>query len=85
MKAHELAKQLLAGPDVEVIIQKDGEGNGYSPLEGQDTDSVYVADSTWSGEVYSTDWSADDACMQPEEWERFKADNPRVVVLYPVN
>lgn len=34
-----------------VILQADGEGNGYSPLAGLDDSSVYIADSTWSGEV----------------------------------
>ena len=34
-----------------LILQKDGEGNGFSPLELVDDESVYEADSTWSGEV----------------------------------
>lgn len=34
-----------------VIIQKDSEGNGYSPLSSIDDECVYEADSTWSGEV----------------------------------
>lgn len=34
-----------------VILQKDGEGNGYSPLEVIDDTCNYRADSTWSGEV----------------------------------
>ena len=34
-----------------VILQKDGEGNGYSPLQGIANDCNYKADSTWSGEV----------------------------------
>jgi len=29
MTAHELARILLRGPDVEVIISKDPEGNGF--------------------------------------------------------
>lgn len=49
MKSHELAKLLLENPDVELICQKDGEGNGYSPLCGVDFDVVYVPDSTYSG------------------------------------
>ena len=33
-----------------VILQKDAEGNGYSPAAGVD-DSFYTALTTWSGEV----------------------------------
>lgn len=33
-----------------VVMSKDGEGNGFSPLAGVGTAS-YEADSTWSGEV----------------------------------
>jgi hypothetical protein len=34
--------------------------------------------------VYSMDWSADDACMDEEEWEDIKA-KPRALILHPVN
>jgi hypothetical protein len=46
-------KKLLENVDDNriVILQKDGEGNGYSPLECIDDESNYRADSTWSGEV----------------------------------
>lgn len=37
-----------------VILEKDAEGNGYSPLAHADTDHVYEPDSTWSGEVHDT-------------------------------
>lgn len=68
-----------------VILQKDGEGNGYSPLSGSDEGSIYEAVSTYSGDVFSTSWSADDACMSPDEWEAFKKVMPGCVVLYPIN
>lgn len=85
MKVKDLINALSSiDPDVEVILQKDAEGNGYSPLRGADSEAVYIADSTWSGEVFSTDWSADDACMNEEEWNEIKAKS-RCVVLYPVN
>lgn len=85
MKSHELAKLLLANPDVELICQKDSEGNGYSPLSGVDFDVVYVPDSTWSGEVYSTEWSAEDADMDETEWEAIKKEHAGYAVLYPIN
>ena len=69
---------------MEVVLQKDAEGNGYSPLAGVDPDAVYIPDSTWSGEVYSMEWSADDACMSDDEWEEIKS-KPRALILWPVN
>ena len=70
--------------DMEVILQKDSEGNGYSPLCDVDTDAVYIPDSTWSGAVYNMSWSAYDACMDEEDWENIKA-KPRALILYPIN
>lgn len=55
--------------DMEVILQKDSEGNGYSPLEGVDSDAVYVPENGYSGDAYDVSWSADDADMDEEEWE----------------
>lgn len=70
--------------NAEVILQKDAEGNGYSPLAGADHDAVYVPESTWSGSVYSTSWTADDACMEESEWKKILRKK-RCVVLNPVN
>lgn len=85
MKSHELAQLLLAQPDVELICQKDSEGNGYSPLAGVDFDVIYIADSSYGGEVYSTTWTADEADADPEEWEQLKRDHAGYAVLFPVN
>lgn len=70
--------------DMEIIMQKDAEGNGYSPLEGIDSDCVYVPESSYSGSVYRTRWSAEEACMTDTEWEEMKR-KPRSLVFYPVN
>ena len=70
---------------MEVILQKDAEGNGYSPLYAVDGNAIYVPDSTWHGEIYSVEWSADEACMEPNEWDEFKKSNPKCVVLVPIN
>jgi hypothetical protein len=85
MKVKELIEELSKlDPESQVILQKDAEGNGYSPLYAVDGDAVYLPDSTWSGDVYSTNWTADDADMDAEEWaETLK--KPRCVVLAPVN
>lgn len=85
MKVKELIEELkLLDPESEVILQKDSEGNGYSPLEGVDGDAVYIPENTWSGDVYSTNWSADDADMEEDEWQEILA-KPRCVILHPVN
>lgn len=84
MKAGALIKYLKQfDPDTEIILQKDSEGNGYSPLAGADT-GFYVPDSTWSGEFYDPDYTADDCCMDDEEFEEMQA-RPKSVVLYPIN
>ena len=70
--------------DMEVIMQKDGEGNGYSPLDSLDDSCIYVADSTWSGSVFDVNWSADDVGMSEREWREMKK-KPRALLLYPVN
>ncbi len=55
MTVKELIENLKDLPtDMPVIMSKDGGGNGYSPLSALDQ-AWYVAESTWSGEVYSDD------------------------------
>jgi hypothetical protein len=71
-------------PDAQVILQKDGEGNGYSPLAGVDGEAVYIPDTTWMGDVYSTSWTASDAAMDQDEWDDI-LKQPRCVVLAPTN
>lgn len=85
MKVKELIEQLQElDPEMECIMQKDSEGNGYSPLAGADPDGIYVADSTWSGEVYDSTWTAEDADMDEDLWEAM-LKKPRCLVLFPVN
>lgn len=85
MTASELIAELQKlPPEAEVILQKDGEGNSYSPLAAVDGNAVYDPSSTWSGEVYSAEWSADDACMTESEWAEMLS-LPRCVVLAPTN
>ena len=85
MNVKELKEQIANLPDdMEVVLQKDAEGNGYSPLSGADPDAVYIPNSTWSEDVFSMDWTADDACMTDDEWNAIKS-KPRALILYPVN
>lgn len=85
MKVKDLIKQLQeCDPESEVICQKDGEGNGYSPLSGIDNEAIYIPENTWSGIVYSAKWTADECCLEEDEWKQLKK-KPRAVILYPVN
>lgn len=84
MNVKELKEAIADLPDdMEVILQKDGEGNGYSPLADIDSEAIYIPESTWSGEVVSTTCTPLDA--GEDEWEEFKKNNPRCLVLMPVN
>jgi hypothetical protein len=60
--------------DIPVILQKDAEGNGYSPLEGTE-EGYYVATNTWSGEVFVDEADALECGTTPKP----------CVVLWPVN
>jgi hypothetical protein len=72
MKASKLIKLLEKHPDWEVVMSKDGEGNGFSPL-AEIGEQLYVPDSTWSGEVFSLD--------EKEEHDKGK----EAFILWPTN
>jgi len=88
MNVGELIYYLTTQPrDRQVILEKDAEGNGYSPLADA-TEGLYEADSTWSGEMYPIpeDIAADLAsgARKPEdEADRYDPSGwaERVVVL----
>jgi hypothetical protein len=85
MNVRDLIIELSAlDPDAQVILQKDAEGNGYSPLACADGAAVYVPETTWSGNVYATTWSAEDADMDEDDWKEM-LKRSRCVVLAPVN
>ncbi len=70
-------------PETQVILQKDSEGNGYSPLSCSGM-GFYVPESTWSGYVYDIDWSPSDCCMEESEWSEMRKA-PQSIILVPVN
>ena len=70
--------------DAEIIMQKDSEGNGYSPICGVDRDCIYVADSSYPGTAYSATLTADEADLEQDEWEELLLGK-RSIVLYPIN
>lgn len=86
MTVKDLRKALVGLPDeMPVILQKDGEGNGYSPLSQADGDNnSYVADSTWSGEVLLTKLTK---ALEKKGYseEDVAVDGVPCVVLCPVN
>lgn len=91
MTVGELLDALADQPrDRLVIMSKDAEGNGFSPLADV-SESMYLPDSTWSGETYPTDEFLDARLSDPDESEgwleddRAPADAVRVVELGPVN
>lgn len=77
--------------DRKVVLRKDAEGNGHSPL-AEAWEAVYEPDSTYSGEVYPT---AEDVAgwVRTGAWTQSDADDlyepggnaERVIVLGPVN
>lgn len=85
MTVKELKDMIADLPDdMAVILQKDAEGNGYSPLYGADPDCHYVPDTSYSGTVYARKYTAEDNCMSETAWKRIKR-GPRCLVLYPRN
>ena len=85
MTVKELKKSIENLPDdMQVIVQKDAEGNGYSPLQGADYDAVYVPETTCFGDVYSLNGSHDQVGMSDDEWGVIKS-KPKALILYPIN
>lgn len=75
MKVHELIALLIELPkEHEVILSKDGEGNGFSPLADFGL-SMYEAHSTWSGEVFCEEDAKD-------QGRKYKEN---AVILWPTN
>jgi len=90
--AGDLADYLAAQPrDRKVILRKDAEGDGHSPLADA-WEALYVADSTHSGEVYPTPedvalWVAAGSWSEADAADRYEPGDAaeRVIVLGPVN
>ena len=85
MTIAEFIKELQQYPqEYEVILEKDAEGNSYSPLCGI-MDGVYESENTWSGDFKPFDAEYEELDFTKEEWEDYKSNNQKVIVLYPVN
>lgn len=85
MKVQQLIDELsLLDPESEVVLFRRSSDNGFSPLCSLGRNYVYVPDSTYSGEAFYTELTADDVIMDEDEWESIK-NQRRCVVLFPVN
>ena len=87
MKVKHLIEILQAQDEnAEVVIQKDSEGNGYSPCSGAEP-GMYTPDSTWSGYFKDKEEFDDERKWAPDSG--FEPDDEEyeenAVVLYPIN
>lgn len=69
--------------DMPVVIAKDAEGNGYSPLTEAEP-AMYLADSTWSGEHYMTDEQRQTA-GEADDYSPAPATAVPALFLWPTN
>jgi intein/homing endonuclease len=84
MTVKELKKQLEAVDENRIVIlQKDSEGNSFSPLDGIDDNSVYDADSSYSGEVYYEKLT--DELKEQGHDEGSVGEGKPALVLWPIN
>jgi len=86
MTVGELVDYLVDQPrDRSVVLAKDAEGNGYSPLSAAE-EAIYVPESTWSGEIYPTPEQIATE-KDPADWFDGSGEEGavRVVLLGPVN
>jgi hypothetical protein len=65
MKVKDLIKQLQTfNQESKIVLQKDPEGNGYSP-------AYVVEEAIFSnGDVFSLDYTSDDCCLSEKEWDK---------------
>jgi hypothetical protein len=87
MKVKDLITLLQScnGDDL-VILAKDAEGNGFSPAR-QTTNDMYLAESTWSGEVRMRELTPE---MEKQGYSEEDVGLPEdgfvnCVVLWPIN
>lgn len=85
MKVSELIAFLeQCDPDREVILQKDGEGNGYSPLSGF-VECAYHPYNDWSGEARLESLTPELIAEGYSDEDLAYEDDWPVVILFPVN
>lgn len=85
MKVKDLINQLseLDG-ELEIFMASDSEGNHFHTIPDNCLSelSIYQKDGR-EIDVWSLNWTAEEACMKEEKWEEMKKTYPRGVILYP--
>lgn len=78
-----IAKLQKVDPNRLVVMSKDGEGNGFSPLCNL-VESKYRSDSTWSGEI-GLEKLTPSLKKQGYSEEDVMEDGIKALVLWPTN
>lgn len=78
----ELAELDLPGNTI-VVLAKDGEGNGFSPLADTE-EAMYDAESTYSGDRYMTDEDRE-TTGEPDEYNAAPDSAVVALFLWPTN
>jgi hypothetical protein len=79
MKVKHLIKKLNElDPNMELVLQRDPEGNGYDDVSGIDGDCFWFDE-----DIYSTEWTAEEAGFDEDEWEDILSKVEKVAVIYP--
>lgn len=76
----ELQKLVDEHGDIDVVIAKDPEDNGYSPYVGAEV-GWYVPGSRWSGEFGPDEYVE----RYPDDYGEYPLKGVRAIVLGPVN
>lgn len=81
MTVYELIKQLEnLHPMIEVHISSDPEGNSVRLLTAADLQINMPDTDNW----YDPNWTADEACLEQEEWSALKQNvSAYKVILFP--
>lgn len=82
MKVKHLIETLrFCDPELDIVLQKDPEGNGFYTSVYVDPNGVLVRNGG-DIDVYSSTWTHDEACLEKDEWDRLKSSN-RCVIIAP--
>jgi hypothetical protein len=86
MTVAELIEELQKyAPQTQVIMSKDSEGNLFGPISDISS-GVYEAESTWNGDYWDHNHTAEENCMEDDEWEEMKADDSKsCICIWPIN
>ncbi len=72
---------LMDNPDAIVVMAKDGEGNGFSPLDDV-VPGTYTAESTYSGEAGILKLTKE---LREHGYTEEDVKDERAIVLWPTN